>query len=148
LVLWKGAPDSYDGRCLATGSVLRFNDRYWLAYTGNWNDPQPTAALAVSDDLYHWEKLANNPITHIDPTYYDDTPRRPPRDWLHWRDPFLFEHDGFVYHYVCANANKGPIDERGTLAGPNARHDSLGGVTSTRGGSGVYGVGVPTGIRK
>lgn len=115
LILCKGDPDSYDGRCPATGSVLRVDDRYWLAYTGNWNGPQPTVALAVSDDLFRWEKLAANPVTSINPAYYDDIPRRPPRDWLHWRDPFLFEHEGTVYHYVCANTNKGPIDERGTL---------------------------------
>lgn len=115
LILRRGEPDAYDGRCPATGSVLRFEGRYWLAYTGKWNGPQPTAALAVSDDLYHWEKRPYNPITRIDPAYYDDTPRRPPRDWLHWRDPFLFERDGSVYHYVCANLNSGPVDERGTL---------------------------------
>jgi beta-fructofuranosidase len=115
IILGKGEPASYDGRCPATGSVLRFNHRYWLAYTGNWNGPQPAAALAVSDDLFHWEKLADNPVTCLEPAYYDDTPRRPPRDWLHWRDPFLFEYEGGVYHYVCANTNKGPLDERGTL---------------------------------
>ena len=115
VILRKGEPDAYDGRCPATGSVIRFKDRYWLAYTGNWNGPQPVAAMAVSDDLFNWEKLPNNPVTQIDPAYYDDTPRRPPRDWLHWRDPFLFEYEGAVYHYVCANKNNGPIDERGTL---------------------------------
>lgn len=115
IILRKGDPDSYDGRCPATGSVIRFNQRYWLAYTGNWNGPQPTVALAVSDDLFRWEKLANNPVTSIDPAYYDDTPHRPPRDWLHWRDPFLFEHGGAVYHFVCANKNSGSIDERGAL---------------------------------
>ena len=115
IILRKGEPDSCDGRCPATGSVIRFKNRYWLAYTGNWNGPQPTVALAVSDDLFNWEKLASNPVTTIDPAYYDDTPAPAPRDWLHWRDPFLFEHDGVVYHYVCAKSNKGPVDERGTL---------------------------------
>ncbi|MCB0182456.1 MAG: hypothetical protein KDI62_29800, partial [Anaerolineae bacterium] len=115
VILRKGEPDAYDGRCPATGSVIRFKDRYWLAYTGNWNGPQPVAAMAVSDDLFNWEKLPNNPVTQIDPAYYDDTSRRPLRDWLHWRDPFLFEYEGAVYHYVCANKNNGPIDERGTL---------------------------------
>jgi beta-fructofuranosidase len=115
LVLRKGEPGSYDGRCPATGSVIRFNGRYWLAYTGNWSGPYPTVALAVSDDLYLWQKLAGNPVTGIDPTYYDANPAPPPRDWLHWRDPFLFEHDGQVYHYVCAKRNDLPVDERGTL---------------------------------
>jgi beta-fructofuranosidase len=115
LALRKGEPGSYDGRCPATGSVLRFNDRYWLAYTGNWNGLQPTVALAVSDDLYHWEKHPHNPVTSIEPAYYDAEPAPPPRDWLHWRDPFLFEYAGNVYHYVCAKRNDRPVDERGTL---------------------------------
>ena len=115
IILRRGAPGSYDGRCPATGSVIRFRDRYWLAYTGNWNGPQPVVALAVSDDLFHWQKVPHNPVTRLDPAYYDDVPRRPPRDWLHWRDPFLFEHQGMIYHYVCANTNRGPLDKRGTL---------------------------------
>jgi len=115
LVLYKGQPSDYDGRCPATGSVIRFKDRYWLAYTGNWNGPLPTVAIAVSDDLYHWEKLASNPVTRIDPAYYDDKPASAPRDWLHWRDPFLFEIEGEIYHAVCAKLNHGPADQRGTL---------------------------------
>ena len=34
IVLRQGEPGSYGGRCPATGSVIRFNERYWLAYTG------------------------------------------------------------------------------------------------------------------
>jgi beta-fructofuranosidase len=114
LVLQKGAPGSYDGNCPATGSVIRFQDRYWLAYTGNWNGPVPTAALAVSDDLYRWEKCAWNPVTQIDPRYYE-TIGTAPRAWPHWRDPFLFEHEGYIYHYVSARLNTGESATRGTL---------------------------------
>ncbi len=115
LALRKGETDSYDGLCPATGSVIHFGERYWMAYTGNWNGPQPTVAIAVSDDLYHWEKLTNNPVTCIDPAFYDAEPAPPPRNWLHWRDPFLFQHEGAVYHYVCAKRNDLPEDQRGTL---------------------------------
>lgn len=115
MALVKGEPGSYDGRCLATGSILRFKDRYWMAYTGNWNGPQPTVAIAVSDDLYHWDKLPSNPVTSINPAYYDNHPAPSPRDWLHWRDPFLFQYEGMVYHYTCAKSNKGPVDQSGTL---------------------------------
>ncbi len=114
LALKKGEPGTYDGSCPATGSVLRYQDRYWLAYTGNWNGPEPTVALAVSDDLYHWGKFSSNPVTKIDPLYYE-TMGVAPRNWPHWRDPFLFEHEGFVYHYVCARLNKGEKNTHGTL---------------------------------
>ncbi|NMC55375.1 MAG: hypothetical protein GYA48_17250 [Chloroflexi bacterium] len=115
IVLRKGEPESYDGRCPATGSVIRAAGRYWMAYTGNWNGPQPTVAMAVSDDLYHWEKLSHNPVTTIDARYYDPDPAPSPRDWRHWRDPFLFAYDGYIYHAVCTKLNRGPADQRGTL---------------------------------
>lgn len=114
LALKKGEPGSYDGICPATGSVIRFRDRYWLAYTGNWNGPVPTVALAVSNDLYHWEKCAWNPVTRIDPQYYESM-GSDPRKWPHWRDPFLFEDDDFIYHYVCARLKSGASNTRGTL---------------------------------
>lgn len=115
LVVRKGEPGSYDGRCPATGSVICFQGRYWLAYTGNWNGPQPTVALAVSDDLHRWEKLAANPVTTLDPRWYEASPAPAPRDWQHWRDPFLFEHEGAIYHFTCARLNHGPSEARGTL---------------------------------
>ena len=99
----------------ATGSVIKVLNRYWLAYTGNWNGPQPSVAIAVSDDLYHWEKIRENPITTINPRYYDAEPASIPRDWLHWRDPFLFEFQGHIYHYVCAKINQGIETKKGTL---------------------------------
>jgi beta-fructofuranosidase len=114
LILHKGEPGSYDGICPATGSVLRFQGRYWLAYTGNWHGPNPTVALAVSDDLYHWEKCPFNPVTRIDPRYYEKY-GIPPIDFPHWRDPFLFEYEGMVYHYVCARSKDGKDDFRGTV---------------------------------
>ena len=101
LALKKGEPETYDGICPSTGSVIRFQDRYWMAYTGNWQGPEPTVALAISDDLFHWEKFDANPVTKIDPRYYE-LMGPPPSNFPHWRDPFLFEHDGAVYHYVCA----------------------------------------------
>ncbi len=114
LVVKKGEPGAYDGRCPATGSIIRFQDRYWMAYTGNWGGPEPTVALAISDDLYHWDKCAWNPVTRIDPQYYE-TIGMEPAQFPHWRDPFLFEHEGAVYHYVCARKNTGADRARGTL---------------------------------
>jgi beta-fructofuranosidase len=114
-ILRPGVPGSYDGICPATGSVIEAFGRYWMAYTGNWQGPKPTVAMAVSDDLYNWKKIDTNPITTIDPDYYDTNPAPAPRNWLHWRDPFLFYDNGRYYHYVCAKQNNGPQDQRGTL---------------------------------
>jgi beta-fructofuranosidase len=103
IILRRGCADTWDGLCLATGSVLSRDGRYWMAYTGNWCGPRPAVGLAVSDNLRDWEKVAGNPITTIDERYYTGASRGQ-RAFPHWRDPFLLEVDGVVYHLVCATA--------------------------------------------
>jgi beta-fructofuranosidase len=113
-VLQKGAPGEWDNGCIATGSVLHFQERFWMAYTGTWNGPIPGVGLAVSDDLYHWKKLDGGPFTQIDERWYEPIGSGS-RPMPHWRDPFLFEHEGRVYHYVCASRNAGEPAQRGTV---------------------------------
>lgn len=114
LVLRKGREDEWDGDCLATGSVLFHQGKYWMAYTGRWNQPDVAVGLAVSENLYSWEKCEHNPITRIDTPYYEKTGSGN-RKFSHWRDPFLFKRDNRVYHYVCASASVGETDKRGSL---------------------------------
>ena len=114
LALRRGAPDSYDGASLATGSVIRAQGKYWMSYTGNHAGPDPCAALATSDDLFAWHKAAWNPITRLDERFYQRTGNAP-RAIEHWRDPFLFEHDDYFYQAICANRADGPTDARGTV---------------------------------
>jgi beta-fructofuranosidase len=106
VVLRRGAAGVWDAICLATGSVLRRSERFWMAYTGNWFGPQPAVGLAASSDLHNWQKIAANPITSIDEHSYTASSRGR-RPFPHWRDPFLFEVDGIVYHLVCAAAAGG-----------------------------------------
>lgn len=114
IAIRRGGDTEWDGRCLATGSVLAVPNGYWMAYTGRWNEPEAAVGLAFSTDLYDWRKVPYNPITSIDRRYYEreGTGTRP---LAHWRDPFLFKHEGFVYHYVCARRRNGPIERRATL---------------------------------
>ena len=102
---------------LAIGSVLQHEDRYWLAYTSNTSITRKNEAavcLAVSDDLLNWEKVTYNPITRVDPLYYERWSVESEQS-VHWCTPFLFSYDGWVYHYVCASRRSGPSDQRGTL---------------------------------
>jgi beta-fructofuranosidase len=111
IVLQPGAPGSWDGICLATGSVTAFDGRYYMAYTGNF----AAVGLAVSTDLHEWEKLPNNPVTAIDRVHYSDKPNlawKQPR----WRDPFLFQEQGKVYQLVTAAKLSGPEETAGTVA--------------------------------
>lgn len=112
-VVKRGEEKEWDYSC-ATGSVIRFNGRYWMAYTGNWRGPVAAVGLAVSDDLSSWKKCDYNPVTTIDTRYYEPVGSGE-RTFPHWRDPFLFEHDGRVYHYTCASKNYGSPDSRGTV---------------------------------
>ncbi|MBI4516647.1 MAG: hypothetical protein HY699_12620 [Deltaproteobacteria bacterium] len=119
IVLSRGSAEAWDGICLATGSVLNRGGCFWMAYTGNWFGPQPAVGLAVSHNLHDWQKAAGNPITTIDEHYYAATSRGR-RPLPHWRDPFLFEADGFVYQLVCATA-KGNDSPAGTVGVARSR---------------------------
>lgn len=101
VILRPGPAGAWDGICPATGSVAAFDGRFYMAYTGNFSGPEPTTGLAVSDDLYTWEKCAGNPATAADGQCYTRAPNlawNQPR----WRDPFLFFHAGWVYQLVTA----------------------------------------------
>lgn len=112
LALKKGAADAWDDN-LATGSILRWNDRFWMAYCAG-NLAHVGVGLAVSDDLFHWTRWPANPVTKIDPRYYEPIGSGS-RPFPHWRDPFLFVDGDWVYHYVCASSTQGVADERGAL---------------------------------
>ncbi len=113
LVLRRGDDTDWDGVCLATGSVIRHNDRYLMAYTARWNELEVATGLATSDDLHHWTKAPDNPTTRP-PPYVVDRPwsDRPP---THWRDPFLIEIDGGVHQLVSAARADQPDDASGTV---------------------------------
>jgi beta-fructofuranosidase len=114
IVLDPGEPDAWDGRTLATGSVIARGGRFWMAYTGNFAGPVPATGLAVSQDLFTWEKCPGNPTTVINPQVYSASPNlvwKQPR----WRDPFLLEHKGRIYQIVTAARKDCPTAESGTV---------------------------------
>ena len=106
----KAGHDAWD-RNLATGSILKHGGRFWMAYTGH---SSAQVGMAWSHDLHQWERRENNPVTQIDPSHYEPIGSGV-RKMAHWRDPYLFEHEGRVYHIVCASRNAGPPDARGTI---------------------------------
>lgn len=108
--LRKGPAGAWDD-CLATGSILRWQDRFWMAYSGGRT---ANVGVAVSDDLTTWTKHTGNPVTGIDVRYYEEIGSGS-RAIRHWRDPFLWTDGEWVYHYVCASSREGVPDERGAL---------------------------------
>lgn len=104
IVLKKGKENEWDFGCLATGSVIEYNHLYWMAYTGKWNSERTQIGLAVSTDLYQWEKCSWNPVTEPDGKFYS-LKGKGVRRFSHWRDGFMLHKDGFVYMVTCATDN-------------------------------------------
>ena len=111
-----GPPDAWDGKSLATGSVIRRDGRYWMAYTGHKNESAfvQRTGMAVSDDLATWRKLPENPTSVADPAHYE-IESTGQRQLTHWRDPFLLDTGDRVLQYVCARRTEGDVAERGSI---------------------------------
>lgn len=118
IALAPGKPGGFDDLGLATGSILKHNDRYYMAYTGHGKADAVrcgAAGMAVSDDLFHWERLREIPPIRPDARFYE-TSVTGSRDFLHWRDPFLLRDGGRFHMFLCARAKTGPVKTRGTVA--------------------------------
>lgn len=102
--LGAGAPGAWDDRCLWTGSILPWQGRYWMLYTGRRRDEflVQRIGLAVSDDLEHWEKHSGNPILRADARWYQTAPGRGPLAVEDWRDPYLCVVDGQLTALITA----------------------------------------------
>ncbi|OQB37531.1 MAG: Glycosyl hydrolases family 43 [Candidatus Hydrogenedentes bacterium ADurb.Bin179] len=62
-------PDAYDKAMIALDQIVKYEGRYYAYYHGlvPHTDPDEwTSAVAVSDDLVHWEKYPGNPIVRGD----------------------------------------------------------------------------------
>ena len=114
VVLPKGQAGEWDCSCLSTGSVIRFDTRYWMAYSGKWDGEIVQIGLAVSDDLHTWKKCNWNPVCKPDGELYAKRGRGV-RTFCHWRDPFLFIDGGKVYMITCATHPDAPADGCGTV---------------------------------
>jgi beta-fructofuranosidase len=104
IALKKGDAGMWDSKTLATGGIVKIADSYVMGYTGHQQDESPAVqrtGLAVSDDLYNWQKFDCNPITEPDINYYEFVGTGKRKD-VHWRDPFLFIDGEELYQFVCA----------------------------------------------
>ena len=122
-VLRIGPPGAWDDLRLCSGSVIKHKGHYWMGYAATCRADSPLeevhrfqrAGIAVSDDLFIWEKVAENPVTEPDTSFYEQLSTGQ-RQMSHWRDPFLLEYNDAVYQLVCARRNDGDIVTRGTVA--------------------------------
>ena len=113
VALRAGAPGQWDAAPLGTGMVFSFEGRFYLFYCALCHGARHIG-LAVSDDLYHWDKLPENPVLVAGPPYESD-PSQTCRGRVSWRDAYLFRTglDDYVYASICARVLDGPRAYRG-----------------------------------
>ena len=106
-----GWPD----RHLATGSVVKHDGRYYMMYTGHTeNENRLGMGMAVSDDLYHWERIGEGP--QIPATVdYDATYKGEAHSCRILADPYMYPEaiDGWYYAYINSWTMDLPKNERG-----------------------------------
>ncbi len=108
-----GRPGEPDEHVCGTGSVIEKDGRFYLFYLGRrlteYGQRCETMCLSTSDDLIHWTKHPDNPISVPDPRLYE---------WGGWRDGHVFwnEEAGCYWMPITAHLRSGPWERRGCLA--------------------------------
>ena len=121
LVIQRGEFGEFDSQSCATGSVLRWNDRYWMAYSGLEENEDSVVSkifrvgMAVSDNLFTWTKYGGNPVTQADGSIYELVGSGI-RKYTHWRDPFLIDKGKSVIQLVTARRRDSELTGRGSIA--------------------------------
>jgi len=101
-------------QALATGSVARFEGKWWMVFTVNQG--KPGVGLAVSEDLMTWKLVGDGPI--IPTAVYSGTWQGAPLKWWPCADPYLYPEpiDGWMVMVVNAKVEGAPADSSGCLA--------------------------------
>lgn len=113
-ILFDSRSDDPDWSCLSTGSVTRYGDRYVMAFLANHNQPDPRVVFAESADLATWQLLPDATPCRLSDSGYTARPSQPFKN-PRWRDPFLFEHDGWLYQLITAADAALPPDRDGVV---------------------------------
>lgn len=72
--------------------------------------------LAVSDDLYEWEKVDTEHLPLVASAEHYESSVDDGRNWVSFRDPYYVAHDGRGHLLVAARVNSGPVIRRGCVA--------------------------------
>lgn len=104
--LGPGPPGAWDDQAVWTGSTIAHGDRWMLFYTGcstREGGRVQRIGAAVSDDLYRWQKLPDNPLIEADERWYE---RLDPTRWHDeaWRDPWVLPDPAGEGHHALITA--------------------------------------------
>ena len=125
LINWELLPDAlgpgqagdWDDLATWTGCTIFRDGQWYLFYTGVNQAEKGLVqriGVAVSSDLIHWKKVAENPIIEADPNWYELLDQAAWHDQA-WRDPWVFEADGRFHAYITARVKEGAPDGRGVI---------------------------------
>lgn len=126
--LFVGNPGEWDDDMLWTMDIYASNELFEMYYTGLQRKDRgkiSRVGLAISGDLVHWEKVNNNIFPFESKGPYYETLFNNPRNWLSFRDPYRFDHDGKSYFLICARACEGPTSRRGCVGLVEKKDDKL-----------------------
>ena len=108
-----GYTDGWDNLHLATGSVAKLDDTYYMMYTGHSTD-QPGLGIAKSKDLYTWERVGDKP--QIPELVFCTAEYKGKKYKCRiLADPYIYPEkiDGYFYCYVNSWAIDRPYNSRG-----------------------------------
>ncbi len=97
-VVRTGAPGTWDAKFVADPWVIPIRGTWYMFYYG-FDGTYAREGMAVSEDLFHWEKSSWNPILSEGPEGTFDA------KYAH--KPCVIEHDGIYYHYYTAVGSRG-----------------------------------------
>ncbi len=102
-------PGTWEGQVVSAPSILKHEGLYYMTYTG-FDDRvlgKQTIGLATSEDLFHWERYAGNPIYEAP----DSWTQRNQSGWIDCRDAHIIKYkDEFLmFTMVTTKEGKGAI---------------------------------------
>ena len=108
-----GYTDGWDNQHLATGSVAKLGDTYYMMYTGHSSD-RPGLGIARSKDLYTWERVGDAPVIE-ELRHYTATYKGKEYKVRILADPYIYPEaiGGYFYAYVNSWAIDRPYNSRG-----------------------------------
>ena len=109
-----GYTDAWDNRHLATGSVVKYKDEYYMMYTGHSTN-MPGLGIAKSKDLYTWERVGDAPVIFELGRYYTAEYNGMEYRCRILADPYIYPEKigGYFYAYVNSWAVDMPVNNRG-----------------------------------
>ncbi|MDG1804881.1 glycosyl hydrolase family 32 [Flavicella sp.] len=116
--LFVGHPGEWDDDMLWTMHVSQEQDYFVMYYTGLKREDQgdiQKIGKAKSSDLIHWEKDTSFEPIGSDAPYYECSETNNPRQWLSFRDPFLFRDNDKTHLLICARGPEGFVSRRGCI---------------------------------